>query len=95
MTAQERKDFRRVQKSRNIWKKRAVKRGEDRRRIRQRYQEVDRSRTGLRIPRQSGSGALLVMRCDVAIRVYIDRENGFCLITQLHGGYRILFLLIT
>jgi len=48
MTAQERKDFRRVQKSRNIWKKRAVKRGEDRRRIRQRYQEVDRSRTGWR-----------------------------------------------
>ena len=48
MTAQQRKDFRRVQKSRDIWKKRAVKRGEDRRRIRQRYQEVDRSRAGWR-----------------------------------------------
>jgi len=48
MTAQERKDFRRVQKSRDIWKKRAVRRGEDRRRIRQRHQEVDRSRTGWR-----------------------------------------------
>src|SRR5207237_10432404 len=46
MTAQERKDFRRVQKARDIWKKRAVRRGEDRRRIRQRHQEVDRSRTG-------------------------------------------------
>jgi hypothetical protein len=43
MTAQERKDFRRVQKSRDIWKKRAVRRGEDRRR-----QEVDRSRSGWR-----------------------------------------------
>src|SRR5947208_16792411 len=48
MTAQERKDFRRVQKSRDIWKKRAVRRGEDHRRIRQRHQEVDRSRTGWR-----------------------------------------------
>ena len=48
MTAQERKDFRRVQKSRDIWKKRAVRRGEDRRRIRQRHQEVDRSRAGWR-----------------------------------------------
>ena len=48
ITAQERKDFRRVQKSRYIWKKRAVKRGEDRRRIRQRHQEVDRSRSGWR-----------------------------------------------
>ena len=48
MTAQERKDFRRVQTSRDIWKKRAVRRGEDRRRIRQRHQEVDRSRTGWR-----------------------------------------------
>ena len=46
MTAQERKDFRRVQKSRDIWKKRAVRRGEDRRRIGQRRQEVDRSRNG-------------------------------------------------
>ena len=48
MTAQERKDVRRVQKSRDIWKKRAGRRGEDRRRIRQRHQEVDRSRTGWR-----------------------------------------------
>ena len=44
MTAQERKDFRRVQKSREIWKKRAVKRGEDSRRLRDRRKEVDRSR---------------------------------------------------
>jgi hypothetical protein len=44
MTAQERKDFRRVQKSRDIWKKRAVRRGEQRRRVRERHQEVDRSR---------------------------------------------------
>ena len=44
MTAQERKDFRRVQKSRDIWKKRAVSRGEDRRRIRERHKEVDGSR---------------------------------------------------
>ena len=48
MTAQERKDFRRVQKSRDIWKKRAVSRGEDRRRLGQRRQEVDRSRTSWR-----------------------------------------------
>ncbi len=48
MTAQERKDFRRVQKSRDIWKKRAVRRGEDRRRLGQRRQEVDRSRQGWR-----------------------------------------------
>ena len=44
MTAQERKDFRRVQKSRDIWKKRAVRRGEDSRRLRDRRKEVDRSR---------------------------------------------------
>lgn len=44
MNAQERKDFRRVQKSRNIWKKRAVSRGEDRRRSRERRKEVERSR---------------------------------------------------
>ena len=44
MTAQERKDFRRVQTSRDIWKKRAVSRGEDRRRLRERRQEVERSR---------------------------------------------------
>jgi hypothetical protein len=48
MTAQDRKDFRRVQKSRDIWKKRAVRRGEDRRRLGQRRQEVDRSRSGWR-----------------------------------------------
>jgi predicted nucleic acid-binding Zn-ribbon protein len=44
MNAQERKDFRRVQKSRDIWKKRAVNRGEDRRRLRERHKEVDGSR---------------------------------------------------
>ncbi len=56
MTAQERKDFRRVQRSRDIWKKRAVGRGEDRwkkravgrgedrRRLRERRKEVDGSR---------------------------------------------------
>ncbi len=48
MTAQERKDFRRVRKSREIWKKRAVGRGEDRRRFRERRQEVDRSREAWR-----------------------------------------------
>ena len=44
MTAQERKDFRRVQPSRALWKKRAVGRGEDRRRLRERRKEVDGSR---------------------------------------------------
>jgi hypothetical protein len=44
MTAQERKDFRRVQQSRDIWKKRAVRRGDDSRRLRERRQEVERSR---------------------------------------------------
>ena len=44
MTAQERKDFRRVQESRETWKKRAVRRGEDKRRFRERRHEVDRSR---------------------------------------------------
>jgi len=48
MTAQERKDFRRVQESRETWKKRAVRRGEDRRRFRERRNEVDRSRQGWR-----------------------------------------------
>ena len=48
MTAQERKDFRRVQKSRDIWKKRAVRRGEDSRRLRDRRKEVDRSREAWR-----------------------------------------------
>jgi len=48
MTAQERKDFRRVQASREIWKKRAVRRGEDRRRFRERRNEVARSRQGWR-----------------------------------------------
>jgi hypothetical protein len=44
MTAQERKDFRRVQQSRDVWKKRAVRRGDDRRRLQERRQEVERSR---------------------------------------------------
>ena len=48
MTAQERKDFRRVQKSRDIWKKRAVGRGDDRRRLRERRKEVDCSREAWR-----------------------------------------------
>ena len=48
MTAQERKDFRRVQKSRDIWKKRVVGRGEDSRRLRQRRKEVDSSREAWR-----------------------------------------------
>jgi hypothetical protein len=48
MTAQERQDFRRLQKSRDIWTKRAVRGGEDRRRLGQRRQEVDRSRSDWR-----------------------------------------------
>ncbi len=48
MTAQERKDFRRVQKSRDVWKKRAVGRGEDRRRLRERRKEIDYSREAWR-----------------------------------------------
>src|SRR5688572_14041509 len=48
MTAQERKDFRRVQTSRDIWKKRAVHRGEESRRLRDRRKEVDRSREAWR-----------------------------------------------
>jgi len=44
MTAQERKDFRRVQQSRDIWKKRAVRRGDASRRLQERRQEVARSR---------------------------------------------------
>ena len=48
MTAQERKDFHRVQASRDIWKKRAVSRGEDRRRLRDRRHEVERSREAWR-----------------------------------------------
>jgi hypothetical protein len=48
MNAQERKDFRRVQQSRDIWKKRAVSRGEDRRRSRERRKEVERSREAWR-----------------------------------------------
>jgi hypothetical protein len=48
MTAQERKDFRRVQKSRDVWKKRAVGRGEDRRRLQERRKEVDCSREAWR-----------------------------------------------
>ncbi len=48
MTAQERKDCRRVQKSRAIWKKRAVDRGDDSRRLRERRKEVDCSREAWR-----------------------------------------------
>jgi hypothetical protein len=48
MNAQERKDFRRVQKSRDTWKERAVGRGEDKRRIRERHKEVERSREAWR-----------------------------------------------
>jgi hypothetical protein len=48
MTAQEHKDFRRVQESRDMWKKRAVSRGEERRRVRERRKEVDRSRAAWR-----------------------------------------------
>jgi len=48
MTAQERKDFHRVQTARDIWKKRAVNRGEDRRRLRERRHEVERSREAWR-----------------------------------------------
>jgi len=48
MNAQERKDFRRVQKSRDIWKKRAVSRGDDSRRSRERRKEVERSREAWR-----------------------------------------------
>ena len=48
MTAQERKDCRRVQESRDIWKKRAVSRGEERRRFRERRKDVDRSREAWR-----------------------------------------------
>lgn len=48
MTAQERHDCRRVQASREAWKTRAVRRGEDRRRFRERRNEVDRSRQGWR-----------------------------------------------
>lgn len=40
MTAQERKDFHRVQPSRALWKKRAVRRGDERRRLRERRQAV-------------------------------------------------------
>jgi len=48
MTAQERKDCCRVHASRERWKKRAVRRGEDRRRFRERRHAVDRSRQGWR-----------------------------------------------
>ena len=48
MTAQERKDFHRVQTSRDIWKKRAVSRGDDSRRLRERRKEVDCSREAWR-----------------------------------------------
>jgi hypothetical protein len=48
MTAQERKDFRRIQKSRDIWKKRAVGRGDESRRLRERRKEIDCSREAWR-----------------------------------------------
>ena len=48
MHAQERKDCQRVQQARDIWKRRAVVRGEDRRRSRERRQEVERSRAAWR-----------------------------------------------
>ena len=48
MTAQERQDVRWVQKSRAVWHKRAVRRGEDRRRLRERHKEVDSSRAAWR-----------------------------------------------
>ena len=48
MTAQERQDVRRVQESRETWTKRAVRRGEDRRRCSERRHEVDRRRQGWR-----------------------------------------------
>ena len=48
MTAQERKDVRRVQTSRDIWKKRAVSRGADRRRFRERRHAVERRREAWR-----------------------------------------------
>lgn len=48
MNAQERKDFRRVQKSRDSWKERAVGRGEANRRSRERRKEVERSREAWR-----------------------------------------------
>ena len=48
MTAQERKDFRRVQKSRELWKKRAVRRSEKSRRLRDRRKEVEQSREAWR-----------------------------------------------
>jgi hypothetical protein len=48
MNAQERKDFHRVQQARDIWKRRAVVRGEDRRRSRERRKEVERSRAAWR-----------------------------------------------
>jgi hypothetical protein len=48
MNAQERKDFRRVQPSRALWKKRAVSRGEDSRRSKERRKAVERSREAWR-----------------------------------------------
>jgi len=48
MNAQERKDFCRVQQSRALWKKRAVSRGEDSRRSKERRKEVERSRAAWR-----------------------------------------------
>ena len=44
MTTQERNDCRRVQRSRALWKTRAVGRGEESRRLQDRRKEVERSR---------------------------------------------------
>ncbi len=48
MNAQERKDLRRLHKTRDTWKERAVGRGEDKRRIRERRKEVEHSREAWR-----------------------------------------------
>ena len=45
--------------------------------------------------RFNGSGAILVMRFDLAVWLYIYREDRGFLTTHLHGGYGILFSLIT
>lgn len=48
MNAQERKDFRRIGDGRNVWKERAVIRGEENRRLKERRKEVERSREAWR-----------------------------------------------
>ena len=69
MTAQERKDFRRVQTSRAIWKKRAVRRGEDRRRLRERRQEVERSREAWRDRALAAEDRLAQLELDALLTV--------------------------